>query len=284
MALYDPQQHRTHVLLSGLDPGVFCRCAGAWCLWHLGYPDQALERAQAALALASELSHPQSLDQALCSIAQTHQYRREKDPTREQAERAIAVSTERGFQMRVAMATVLRGWALAIQEEGTEGIVQLRQGLASYRASGAAAFGTYYLALLAERYEQAKQPEEGLCVVGEALALVEKSGERWWEAELHRLNGLLLLQQIAPDEQQQAETCFQRALGIAKRQYAKSWELRAAMSLSRRWRDQGKHEAARHLLSEIYSWFTEGFETPDLTEARTLLDKLTPPRAAAELS
>jgi len=284
MALYDPQQHRTHVLLSGLDPGVFCRCAGAWSLWHLGYPDQALERAQAALTLASELFHPQSLDQALCSIAQTHQYRREEDPTREQAERAIAVSTERGFQMRVAMATVLRGWALAIQEEGTEGIVQLRQGLASYRASGAAAFGTYYLALLAERYEQAEQPEEGLSVVGEALALVDKSEERWWEAELHRLNGLLLLQQIAPDEQQKAETCFQRALEIAKRQHAKSWELRAAMSLSRRWRDQGKHEAARHLLSEIYSWFTEGFETPDLKEARTLLDELTPPRAAAELS
>ena len=148
----------------------------------------------------------------------------------------------------------------------------------------AAAFGTYYLALLAERYEQAEQPEEGLSVVGEALALVDKSGERWWEAELHRLNGLLLLQQIAPDEQQQAETCFQRALEIAKRQRAKSWELRAAMSLSRRWRDQGKHEGARHLLSEIYSWFTEGFETPDLKEARTLLDELTLPRAAAELS
>jgi class 3 adenylate cyclase/tetratricopeptide (TPR) repeat protein len=151
MALYDPQQHRTHILLSGLDPGVFCRCAGAWSLWHLGYPDQALERAQAALALASELSHPQSLDQALCSIAQVHQYRREEDATRDQAERAIAVSTERGFQMRVAMATVLRGWALAIQEEGTEGITQLRQGLASNRATGAAAFVAYYLALLAER-------------------------------------------------------------------------------------------------------------------------------------
>jgi predicted ATPase len=171
------------------------------------------------------------------------------------------------------MATVLRGWALAIQEEGTEGIAQLRQGLASYRATGALAFVAYYLALLAERYEQAEQPKEGLSVVSEALALVDNNGERWWEAELHRLNGLLLLQQMVPDEQQ-LETCFQRALEVAKRQDAKSWELRAAMSLSRLWRDQWKHKAARQTLSEIYSWFTEGFDTPDLKEAKALLHEL----------
>ena len=213
-----------------------------------------------------------------------HQLRREVQATQERAEAEMVLAHEHGLGFMLAEATFLRGWALAEQGQGEAGIAQMRQGLAAWQALGAELFRPYYLALLAERYEQAKQPEEGLCVVGEALALVEKSGERWWEAELHRLNGLLLLQQIAPDEQQQAETCFQRALEVAKRQHAKSWELRAAMSLSRRWRDQGKYEVARHLLSEIYSWFTEGFETPDLTEARTLLDKLTPPRAAAELS
>src|SRR5712691_799054 len=162
-------------------------------------------------------------------FALLHQYRREKDTTRERAERAIAISRERGFQMRIAMATVLRGWALVIQGEETEGIVQLRQGLAVYRATGAEAFSTYYLALLTEAYTQGGQTEEGLSGVTEALALVHKNDERWWEAELYRLKGVLLLQQTTPEERQ-AEICFQQALDIAKCQYAKSWELRAAMS------------------------------------------------------
>ena len=175
--------------------------------------------------------------------------------------------------MRIAMATVLRGWALVIQGEETEGIVQLRQGLAVYRATGAEAFSTYYLALLTEAYTQGGQTEEGLSAVTEALALVHKNDERWWEAELYRLKGVLLLQQTTPEERQ-AEICFQQALDIAKCQYAKSWELWAAMSLSRLWQRQGKRNAARELLAPIYGWFTEGFDTVDLQEAKALLEAL----------
>jgi predicted ATPase len=273
MSLYDAHQHRAHALLSGLDPGVISRCADAWALWPLGYPDQALARAHAALALASALAHPQSVDQALGAVAQIHQYRREADATREQTESAIAVASERGFHQRIARGTVLRGWALAMQGKRTEGMAQLCQGLAAYRATGAEAASTYYLALLAEVHAQRGQTAAGLSVVGEALALVNRNGERWWEAELLRLKGALLLQQTTPDTRQ-AEACFQQALDIARRQQAKSWELRAATSLGRLWQQQGKHAEAYELLAPIYGWFTEGFDTADLQEAKTLLEAL----------
>jgi predicted ATPase len=175
--------------------------------------------------------------------------------------------------MRKAMGTVLQGWALARQGAGTEGIARLRKGLAAYRATGAEAFSTYYLALLAETHLQGGETEDGLSVVAEALSLVNRNEERWWEAELHRLKGMLVLQEMAPDERQ-AEICFQHALGVARRQHAKSWELRAAMSMARLWRDQGKREEARELLAPIYGWFTEGFDTLDLKEAKALLDEL----------
>jgi predicted ATPase len=165
------------------------------------------------------------------------------------------------------------GWALTAQGKGAEGIAQVRQGLAAYRATGAERERPYYLSLLAEAYGEAGQPEEGLKVLVEALALVDKTGERNWEAEVHRRKGELLLMQQG-QKVVKAEECFRQALDTARRQQAKSLQLRAAMSLSRLWQHQGKQEEARQLLAEIYDWFTEGFDTADLKEAKSLLEQL----------
>jgi predicted ATPase len=187
----------------------------------------------------------------------------------------MTLSTEQGFPHWLAYGTILRGWALALRGEGAEGIAQVRQGLVAYRGTGAELHRPYFLSLLAEAYGGVGQSEEGLKVLVEALALVDKTGERNWEAELHRRKGeLLLMQQGKRQQLGEAEECFRQALDTARRQQAKSLELRAAMSLSRLWQQQGKQEEAHHLLAEIYAWFTEGFDTADLKEAKFLLEEL----------
>ncbi len=162
-------------------------------LWSLGYPEQALQRSHEALALAQELSHPFSLGFALRFAAVLHQFRREWQATQEQAEAAITLSTEHGLPVWLADGMIQRGRVLAEQGQGEEGIAQIRQGLVAYRATGAESACSYYLALLAEAYEQVGQVEEGLKVLAEALAAVDKTGERWYEAELYRLKGELML-------------------------------------------------------------------------------------------
>jgi predicted ATPase len=273
IALYDPQEHRSLALRYGQDPGVAHRNFAAHVLWYLGYPDQALERIQEALSLGREVSHPFSLAFVLNWAAALHQRRTERLAAKEQAEALVTLATEQGFALRLAQGTILRSWALAMQGQGKEGIAQLHQGLAAYQATGAEVERPYYLALLAEAYGKDGQPEEGLRVLAEALRASQKKGWRLWEADLFRLKGELLLKQAVPGEQE-AETCFRQALDIARRQQAKSLELRAAMSFSRHWQRQGKRAEARQLLAPIYSWFTEGFDTPDLQEARVLLEEL----------
>src|SRR5262249_39742912 len=167
---------------------------------------------------------------------------------------------------------IRRGWALVMEGQGAEGLTQLRQGLDAYRATGAAFQRPHFLSMLAEVHSSLGQPEAGLTALSEALTLVEKTGERYYEAELHRLKGELLLQQDA-SEVSHAEACFQQSLDIARCQQVKSLELRAAMSLSRLWQQQGKRDEARALLAPIYGWFTEGFDTADLQEARALLEE-----------
>jgi predicted ATPase len=185
----------------------------------------------------------------------------------------MTIATEQGFPQELARATPLRGWALAACGYGEEGRGQIQQGLAAYRATGATAERPYYLALLAETSAQAGQTAAGLEALAEALATLAKSRARWWEAELHRLRGELLLQHAAA-QPGEAEACFQQALAVAHRQQAKSLELRAAMSLARLWQGQGKRAEARDLLAPIYGWFTEGFDTADLQEAKVLLEAL----------
>ena len=281
IALYDPQQHRTHAFRYGQDPGVACRAYGAVTLWWLGYPEQALQRSHEALTLARELAHPFSLGFALFLTSWVPQFRREGHLTHERAEAAMALAAEHGFAVFGAGGTIFRGWALAErsvepgagQGQREEGIAQMQQGLAAWRATGAEALRPYYLALLAEASGKGGQAEEGLHLLAEALAVANDTGERRWDAELHRLTGELLLARPA-EQHAEAETCFHQALDIARQQQAKSLELRAAMSLSRLWQRQGKHAEARELLAPIYGWFTEGFDTADLQDAKAILDAL----------
>jgi len=281
IALYNPEQHRGHAFRYGQDPGVICRAYAALTLWWLGYPDQALQRSHDAMTLAREVAHPFSLGIALVFAAWLHQFRREGQLTQERAEAGIAVATEQRFTVLRAQGTIFRGWALAEryvepdagQGQREEGIAQMQQGLAAWRATGAKVFRPYGLSLLAEAYAHVGQIEEGLTLLVEALTVANDTGERRWEAELHRLKGELLLA-LSAEQHAEAETCFHQALDIARLQQAKSLELRAAVSLSRSWQQQGKRQEAHDLLAPLYGWFTEGFDTADLQEAKALLDAL----------
>jgi predicted ATPase len=271
-ALYERQPSRSHVFRYGLDPGVNCLLV-AWPLWLLGYPDQALERSREALTLAHELSHPYSLAYALQSAMRLHRFRREVQEAREQAEALVTLADQHGFAQWRAGGTMMCGWALTVQGQEGEGMTQMHHGLTAWRAMGIEAGLPYWLAMLAEAYGSTGQGEAGRGVLAEALTLVGMTEERWWEAELHRLTGELLWARSTGNAAE-VEACFRQALDIARRQEAKALELRAAMSLSRLWQQQGKLTEARELLAEIYGWFTEGFDTADLQEAKALLEEL----------
>jgi predicted ATPase len=277
LALYTPDHRRALVFHMGQDLGVSCGAFAAWALWGLGYPDQALARLHETLALAHALSHPLSLAFARVFAAFIYQGRRDVRAVYAQAEAAAALSATQGFPQWAAVGMCGRGWALAMQSQGAEGIAQIRQGIAAYRATGAAILVPWFCLLLAEVSERFGHTEEGLQALAEAYTLVEQHEERWWEAEVHRLRGVLLLQQPGTS-QAEAETWLQRALDVARHQQAKSLELRAAMSLARLWQRQGKHTAAYELLAPVYNWFTEGFDTANLQEAKTLLDVLSEER------
>jgi TOMM system kinase/cyclase fusion protein len=292
IVLYDPQQHRSLAFLYGHDPGVSFLSFAAFALWCLGYPDQALARSHEALALAQGLSHPFSLAYALNAASWLHQLRREGRAAQERAEAMIVLSSEHEFPLFLATGTILRGWALAEQGQGEGEIAQMRQSLVGARVTGAEVFRPYFRALLAEAYRKAGQVEEGLNALAEALDTVHKTGERWYEAELYRLYGELSLRtgesetgrtgdkKIFPDSPiprfpvSSPEACFLKAIDIARQQSAKSWELRASTSLARLWQSQGKKAEAHKLLSDVYNWFTEGFDTKDLQEAKALIEEL----------
>lgn len=284
LALYDPQQHRTHTFRDGLDPGVVCLTNLALALWGLGYPDQASQRSQAGIALAREVAHPVSLTFALTFTAVLHQFRRESHRTQHWTEGTIALAAEQGFIQWLQMDTFLRGWALTEPGDVEAGIAQMRQGMTGWWAMGADLHRPYFLALLAEAYGKVGQADAGLGVLGEACEAMRHHDERLKEAEVYRLRSALLLQGAAsasthrvtlahapaPD----AEASLHTALAVARQQHAKSLELRAAMGLARLWQRQGKVTEARTLLAPVYGWFTEGFDTADLQDARALLEAL----------
>jgi predicted ATPase len=276
ITFYDPAVHGGYAFRhGGADPGSGAMSIGAWTYWALGYPDQAVGQYEDGLALAQKLAHPLSEVWALTSAAVVHQLRGEPEATLKHAEAAAAIAAERGFALYVAWTGVLRNWALGEREASPEAIAVMRQGLDASRATGADLVAPYWLALLASVHGRLDRAEEGLVATAEALTEVARTGERFWEAELHRLKGQLLLASDAANEPK-AEACFHRAIEIARSQKAKSWELRAATSLARLWRDQGKPEHAHELLALIYGWFTEGFDTADLKDAKELLDELAP--------
>jgi class 3 adenylate cyclase/predicted ATPase len=272
ISLYDPQHHRAHALHYGLEPGVICLSYAAVTLWTLGYPDQALESIGKALLLAAqEPSHPFSLAQSFSWAVRLHWLRRERQAAHERTVALMALASEQEFAYWLAWGTISQGRTLVEQGQAEDGIVRIRQGLAAHRATGGELSRPWFLAMLAEAYGMRGQADEGLCVLAEALTTAYQTGDRYFEAELYRLKGELLLQQTSPDVHQ-AETCFQQALTIARHQQAKSLELRAAMSLARLWQQQGKRAEAHALLAPVYGWFTEGFDTADLQEAHALLE------------
>jgi class 3 adenylate cyclase/tetratricopeptide (TPR) repeat protein len=282
IALYDPEQSHTLAFSRGTDPGVVCLSRAAWVLWWLGYPDQALARSQEAVALAQRLSHPYSLYFALQYDAFLHMWRREASSAKERLEAVMALIREKGFIQFLGGGMTRLGWLLIEQGVIEEGFAHIRQGLDAYRINGVELGLTDSLAIFAHACGKAGRGEEGLRVLAKALEIAHKNTELYCEPELYRLKGTLLLQadlhhlesDVYAPHTEEAEACFHQAITLARQQGAKSLELRAVMSLSRLWQRQGKRIEAWQKLAEIYNWFTEGFETLDLQEAKILLEAL----------
>ncbi len=273
MLLYDRRHHSSHAYLyGGHDPGGCCRCFAALALWGLGYPDQALEQINEALLLTRELSHPHSLAEVLGLTAMLHQFRGEVQSVKQRAEEMIAISRQQKFPLWMGFGKILQGWALAEQGDGDQGVAQIRHSMSTAHGTGIQMFRPFCLGLLAQAYSQAGNFEAAIAASDEALGVVEQNGERWYQAELHRLQGEWLLRR--GDADARAEECFSRALDVAGRQQARSLELRAAMSLGRLWLKQQKSQEASRLLKDLYGWFSEGLETTDLQAAKGLLDFL----------
>jgi predicted ATPase len=245
----------------------------ALMLWDLGYPDQALARIHDVLNLAHELAHPFTLAVVLTHTFRLHQYRREVQAAKGRGETLITLASDQGFPAWLMRGKMFQGWTLAMQGQAEDGIAQMRQCLASRQQDVMDNVAVMHMLMLAEAYGTGGLAEEGLIVLAEVLARIDRTRMRRREAELYWLKGELLLKQSAPNEQP-AEACFHQALDIARRQHAKSWELRAATSLARLWQAQAKRQDASALLAPVYGWFTEGFDTADLQEAKALLDAL----------
>jgi predicted ATPase len=241
-----------------------------WLLLLQGYPDRARVRSDEALARARELGHPHVLALALHHDCIFRQLRRDRQTVEEQSAALMSLTAEQGFAHWHATGMIFHGWARAAGGEVEPGLAEMRRGLAAQQATGAHLKVPYYLGLIAG---QADRAAGALPLLAEALARVERTGERWFEAELHRLRGDVL-RRLCDDQLAAAEVSFLKSREIARTQQAKAWELRAAISLAQLWRDQGKRGEARDLLAPIYGWFTEGFDTLDLKEAKALLNEL----------
>ena len=280
MALYDPDRHRPLAFVFGADPGVICGLYGALSLWMLGYPQQAEAGMDRATAGARVVAHGHTEAFALTYQSFHHVCRREVHAARECAQAAIAVASKLGIRQWAAWSAVLHGWALAMEGEAEDGSRQLRDSLEDWRSMGNEAFVVpLFRGLLAEALAFGGQVGEALAAVRDALTVTHDTEQRFWEAELHRVQGELLLA-ASPDDPANAEACFHQALGVARQQHARFWELRAATSLARLWQGQGRTDDARGLLMPVYDWFTEGFDTPDLRDAKAVLDELTPAASA----
>ena len=268
-SLYNPHEHSSFIPLFAADPGAFCSAWAAHPLWHIGYPDRALERSLEAIQRAEALAHPYSMALAFNYAAILHQFRRETESAFEKAEAAISICRENKFAYYIGWAMIIKGWSLAKQDD-EKGVNEIKQGLKMLRDTGAKRSLPYYLCLLAETHGNGGRTQKGLQIISEGIVAAEEMEERWWEAELYRVKGDLMLQQSEANEEQ-AENHFRRALEVARKQQSQSLELRAANSLARLWKHQGKDGQARQLLFKIYDQLNEGFDTPDLREAQNLL-------------
>jgi predicted ATPase len=241
--------------------------------WLLGYPDQALRRNEEALALAQELARPFEMVFALWHAVTLHFERGDWELLQARSDALVAAASAEGVPQFLARGLTLRGWLLIEQGHSMEGLAQVREGMATFLAATRGRERSHFDAVLADACRKVGQVEEGLAVVDEVLERASTGGEGFYQAELYRLKGELLLKRPAPPEQQ-AEQCFQEALTAARNRNMRSLELRAAMTLARLWQRQGKHAEARQLLADTYGWFTEGFDTRDLRVARAVLEEL----------
>jgi adenylate cyclase len=299
MLLYEPPQSAVAHVLG--DPQVSCLIYAARALWCLGYPDQALAKSQESLRLGQQLAHPYSMAWSHSFVADLYVLCGKDDVALPLIEASLAIATEQGLPFWIARGIFIRGLLLSRQGHCEDGLAQMRQGLEAMGTTGAELNRASFLARLAEASSAVGQPEAAHALLDEAMLLMDKNAERWWEAELYRVRGEVLRQQIVgapvmcgraassgwqPKQRLargrsslliEAEGYFQRALDISRRQQARMLELRAASGLSRLWQQQGNSAAAERLLSEIYAWFTEGFGTPDLRFAGALLRGAAPP-------
>jgi DNA-binding SARP family transcriptional activator/predicted ATPase len=265
---YTPTRSAAHLSLYTQDPRVVCLIRLAMDLWLLGYPEQAVQKKREALQVAQQLSHPFSLAYALAWSLILETERHDANLIVQDADVCLALSRERGMALWFAQATILRGWALAELGDIEDGIAEMRTGINAFRTTGCVFFTPYFLGLLAAQYARIGRVERGLTLVSEALAAVARTGERWYEAELYRCRGELVLLR---DDDVAAEAAFQRALGIARYQAAKATELRVATNLARLWQGQARYSDGRQLLEDSCGWFGEGVASPDLIEARAVL-------------
>jgi predicted ATPase len=274
ISIYDPERHRALAFgFIGLDILVNCLSYSTNALWYLGYPDQALKRGNEALAVARGLSHPHSLAFAENLVGNLRIHRREVEAIKNSAHHLIALSAEHGFAMWAGLGKVQLGWAVAADGETENGIALLREGLLAFRVTGAEIGRPYWLSLLAEACMKGDRFDEAQTVLTEALAAADNNENRSNKSETSRLRGELLLRQNESNAAE-AQTCFEQALAVAHKQSAKSLELRATMSFARLLASQGRRDEARTMLADIYNWFTEGFDTADLKDAKALLDEL----------
>jgi predicted ATPase len=273
ISLHDPAEHEALRLVYSYDPLVICHGYLAWALVALGYPDQAVESSATSIARAQSIQHPLSLGFALARAVAVYELRRDVDAVGALAADLHTLATEQGFGTYILVAAFYRGWVLAQGEDTKEGLCLLHKGLAALHARRDEEFFPHSLSVAAEAAGGAGHFDVALELIAEGLERVGRNEEHWFEAELHRLKGEALLA-LSREHTAEAEASYHRALAVACAQGARLWELRAATSLARLWRDQGRRQQAHDLLAPIYDWFTEGFDTPDLKDAMALLDEL----------
>jgi predicted ATPase len=273
LAIYDPAEHRAVTTRSGRDVGVALLSARSGCVWALGYPAASRNDIERALKNARETGQATTLMFALWHAGSSYSYYHDYAAAIAHLDELIALADERGAPYWKATGTALRGGLFALSGKASDAVLAITSGITSLRSTGTTLYEPRHLWHLAMAYAELGQLDDAWRCINDAVEKVERSNEKWCEAEVHRIAGEIALNPLAPDPEK-AEAYFDRALTVARQQQAKSWELRASMSLARLWRDQGKVQQARELLAPVYGWFTEEFDTRDLKEAKALLEEL----------
>ena len=273
IVLYDPAEHSPLATRFGVDTCVQVLCFRSMALWMLGYPSAALADTQQALKEAREIGHVATLMIALSFTSLTHMHCGNYAAVDGQSDELGALANQKGATPYKALSILQRGNLLALSGKAAEAVDTIASGITAWRSLGATMWMPLYLSCLARAHADLGQFDNAWRCIGEALATIQSTKESWFEAEVNRMAGEIALMSPEPDAAK-AKKCLEHALTVARAQQAKSWELRAAMSMARLWRDQGKREEARDLLGLVYGWFTEGFNTLDLKEAKALLDEL----------